>query len=86
VIYQNANRHLACQFTFVCDGKSEAITERGAWARARRIARQTLDGRLYVPTVCTATHYHAVYVHPYWTRAMRKLVREGIHSFYRPIT
>jgi hypothetical protein len=85
VIYQNADRHLACQFTFACDGKSEAITERGAWARARRIARQTLDGRLYVPAVGTATHYHAVYVHPYWTREMHKLVREGMHNFYRPI-
>jgi hypothetical protein len=30
VIYQNAHRHLACQFTFACDGKSKAINERGA--------------------------------------------------------
>ena len=47
VIYQNANRHLACQFTFACDGKRKAINERGAWARANRIAKQTLDGQLY---------------------------------------
>ena len=85
VVYQNANRHLACQFTFACDGRSKAITERGAWARARRIAKQTLDGKLYVQAVGTATHYHAIYVHPYWTREMHKMVREGIHNFYRPI-
>ena len=24
VVYQNAHRHLACQFTFACDGKSRA--------------------------------------------------------------
>ena len=85
VIYQNANRHLACQFTFACDGKRKVINERGSWARANRIAKQTLDGKLYVPEVAKSTHYHAVYVHPYWTREMHKLVRYGVHNFYRPI-
>jgi hypothetical protein len=85
VVYQNAHRHLACQFTFACDGKRKVINERGAWARANRIARQTLHGKLYEKAVGTATHYHALYVHPYWTREMHKLVRYGIHNFYRPI-
>jgi hypothetical protein len=85
VIYQNAHRHLACQFTFACDGKSKAINERGAWARANRIAKQTLDGQLYVATVGASTHYHAIYVHPNWVREMHKLARYGIHNFYRPI-
>lgn len=84
VVYQNANRHLACQFTFACDGKSKLITERGHWAVANRIARQTLDGQIYVPEVGKSTHYHASYVHPNWVREMRKLVRFGVHSFYRP--
>ncbi len=84
VIYQNARRHLACQFTFACDGKRKVINERGAWARAKRIARQTLDGKVYVTAVAKSTHYHATYVHPYWTREMRKMVRYGIHNFYRP--
>ena len=85
VIYQNAGRHLACQFTFACDGKRKVIDERGAWARANRIARETLAGKLYEQAVGTATHYHALYVHPNWVREMHKLVRYGIHSFYRPI-
>ena len=38
VVYQNAHRHLSCQFTFACDGKPEAVNERGAWQRANRIA------------------------------------------------
>jgi hypothetical protein len=84
VVYQNASRHLACQFTFACDGKSKAITERGHWAVANRIARQTLDGQIYVPEVGKSTHYHAAYVHPNWVHEMRKLVRFGLHSFYRP--
>jgi hypothetical protein len=84
VVYQNANRHLACQFTFACDGRSKVITERRHWAIANRIARQTLDGQIYVPEVAKSTHYHAAYVHPNWAHQMRKLVRFGLHSFYRP--
>ncbi len=84
VIFQNAHRRLACQFTFACDGKPESITEWRPWQRAQRIARKTLDGKLYVRAVGTATHYHATYVHPYWVREMRRYAREGIHLFYRP--
>lgn len=84
VVYQNAGRRLACQFTFACDGKSKAINERGNWARANRIAKQTLDGQIYVPEVAKSTHYHAVYVHPNWVGEMKKMVRYGVHNFYRP--
>jgi hypothetical protein len=84
-VYQNANRYLACQFTFACDGKRKLINERGAWARANRIAKQTLDGQIYLPEVAKSTHYHALYVHPNWVREMHRLARYGIHAFYRPI-
>ena len=84
VVYQNASRHLACQFTFACDGKSKAINERAHWSVANRIARQTLDGQIYVPEVAKSTHYHAAYVHPNWVHEMKRLVRFGVHSFYRP--
>lgn len=84
VVYQNAHRRLACQFTFACDGKSKAIHDRGSWARANRIAKQALDGQLYETAVGTSTHYHAVYVRPIWAREMKKNVRFGVHNFYRP--
>jgi Cell Wall Hydrolase len=84
VVYQNADHHLACQFTFACDGKRKTIGERGAWARANRIAKDALAGKAYEQAVGTATHYHAFYVHPNWVREMKKLVRFGEHSFYRP--
>jgi spore germination cell wall hydrolase CwlJ-like protein len=77
VVYQNANHHLACQFTFACDGKRKSIGERGAWARANRIAKDALEGNVYEQAVGTATHYHAFYVHPNWVREMKKLVRFG---------
>ncbi len=84
VVYQNAHRRLACQFTFACDGKSKAIADRGSWGRSMRIARQTLDGQIYLPEVGKSTHYHATYVSPTWARTMHRLVRHGVHNFYRP--
>jgi spore germination cell wall hydrolase CwlJ-like protein len=84
VVYQNANRRLACQFTFACDGHPETVRERGAWARAQRIARETLDAKIWLADVGKATHYHAAYVHPYWIRDMKVMVRYGLHTFYRP--
>jgi spore germination cell wall hydrolase CwlJ-like protein len=84
VVYQNAHRRLSCQFTFACDGKSKAIHDRGSWSRANRIARQTLDGQIYLSEVGKSTHYHAAYVRPIWAREMRRLARHGLHSFYRP--
>jgi hypothetical protein len=84
VVYQNAHRHLACQFTFACDGRSKAIHEPDAMERAKRIANATLDGRLWLPEVGKATHYHAYWVHPWWVRTMHKLYKLGVHTFYRP--
>ena len=84
VVYQNAHRHLACQFTFACDGIADVVNDPESWDRARRIARETLDGKLWLPEIAKATHYHASYVSPYWVRAMRKHAKIGLHNFYRP--
>ena len=84
VVYQNAHRHLACQFTFACDGIPDRVTEPDAWERAKTIARDTLDGKYWLDDVGKATHYHAYWVHPWWVRTMRKLDRIGVHTFYRP--
>ena len=84
VVYQNANRRLACQFTFACDGIPDKITEPDAWERAKTIARETLDGKYWLPDVGKATHYHARWVRPRWVREMHKLDRIGVHTFYRP--
>jgi len=83
-VYQNAHRRLACQFTFACDGIPEVVTEPQAWVRAVRIAKDTLDGELWVPEVNRATHYHAYWVRPSWVREMKKLYKFGVHTFYRP--
>jgi hypothetical protein len=84
VVYQNAHRHLACQFTFACDGIPDVVNDQESWSRAQRIARETLDGKLWLPEIAKSTHYHASYVHPYWVRAMKKHSKIGLHNFYRP--
>jgi spore germination cell wall hydrolase CwlJ-like protein len=84
VVYQDAHRHLACQFTFACDGIPDVVNEPDAWKRATEIARDTLDGKLWLPDIGKATHYHAYWVRPVWIREMRKLDRIGVHTFYRP--
>ena len=84
VVYQNAHRHLSCQFTFACDGIRDVVNEPDMYDRARRIAKETLDGRLWLPEVAKSTHYHAYWVHPSWAREMKKTYKFGVHSFYRP--
>jgi hypothetical protein len=84
VVYQNANRHLACQFTFACDGVPERVNEPDMWEQAKRIARETLDGKIWLAEVGHATHYHAYWVHPSWVHEMTKLYKLGVHTFYRP--
>ena len=84
VVYQNANRKLACQFTFACDGIPDKIEEPDMWEQAKEIAHDMLDGKLWLPEIGHSTHYHAYWVHPSWVNEMRKLYKIGVHSFYRP--
>jgi spore germination cell wall hydrolase CwlJ-like protein len=83
-VYQNANRYLACQFTFACEGKKLVVNEPDMWEQAKRISREMLDGRLWLAEVGKATHYHAYWVKPDWIKEMRKINRIGVHTFYRP--
>jgi spore germination cell wall hydrolase CwlJ-like protein len=84
VVYQNAHRHLACQFTFACDGIPDVIREPDMWERAKTIAAEMLDGKLWLPEIGKATHYHAYWVRPDWIREMTKMHKLGVHTFYRP--
>jgi hypothetical protein len=85
VVYQNASRHLACQFTFACEGKDlTKLDEPDMWEQAKQIAKDMLDGRVWLAEVGHATHYHAYWVHPSWVHEMNKLYHLGVHTFYRP--
>jgi spore germination cell wall hydrolase CwlJ-like protein len=84
VVYQNSHRRLACQFTFSCDGIRDVVREPDMWERAKVISSEMLDGKLWLPEVGKATHYHAYWVRPSWVREMTKMHKLGVHTFYRP--
>lgn len=71
-----------CQFSFICDGKSDRVSEQGAWRDAGKIARLMLDG---APRGLTsgATHFHTAGVSPAWSRRFARTAAIGAHLFYR---
>jgi spore germination cell wall hydrolase CwlJ-like protein len=71
-----------CQFSFVCDGIADRMSERGALDRAGRIARAMLDG---APRSLTAgaTYFHTDGVRPSWARRFDRTASIGSHLFYR---
>jgi spore germination cell wall hydrolase CwlJ-like protein len=86
VVYQNSHQHLACQFTFTCDGKADRPRDMAAWTQSKRIAVAALSkAKNKRPITKWATHYHATYVNPRWASKLRKTARIGTHIFYREI-
>jgi spore germination cell wall hydrolase CwlJ-like protein len=83
VVYQNRHRFMGCQFSFACEGKSLRITDAGSWQTATRIASAVIDGRTYLSEVGGATHYHADYVKPGWSRRLKRNDVIGRHIFYQ---
>lgn len=80
----NQRNSRGCQFSYTCDGIPEVVTEATAWTRAKRIAHDMLIGKLWMPEVAKATHYHAYWVYPDWVSEMKRISRLGVHTFYRP--
>jgi spore germination cell wall hydrolase CwlJ-like protein len=71
-----------CQFSFWCDGKPETIEDEYAFQWAKNVAEATIHGKLY-DTTQGATHYHAYYVKPSWSKHLTRTVRINDHIFYR---
>ena len=82
VVYQGAHRKNSCQFSFACDGQSDQPRGGSAWHQARRVAKRAINGTSDVRVISTATHYHADYVSPKWSGAMKRLIKIGKHIFY----
>lgn len=71
-----------CQFSWYCDGKSDTPTDTVSWARAVLVANDVMMG--YIPDITEgATHYHAKYVNPYWSKSFTRTVEIGSHIFYK---
>jgi spore germination cell wall hydrolase CwlJ-like protein len=85
VVYQNRWIRNGCQFSFACDGRSQRITEPGPWKTAQDLATKVVNDEngTFLADIGTATHYHAVYVRPFWARWMKKADKIGNHIFYK---
>ena len=87
VVYQGASRLNACQFSFACDGKPDLAQDSSAWEAAIAVTTLALAGDRQVKNrqmqmVSTATHYHADYVEPHWSKSLHRLAKIGHHIFY----
>ena len=82
VVYQGSERSTGCQFTFTCDGSLARRPSGASWAQAQRIAADALNGSVYAP-VGLATHYHTLWVNPYWAGSLDHIGTIGAHRFYR---
>ncbi len=86
---KNKKGRWVCQFSWMCDGKSDEPTleskeELAAWKRANEIAERALMGRVN-PVIVGATHFHADYVNPPWASKLQRLAKIGDHIFYKEI-
>ena len=82
VVYQGSNRSTGCQFTFTCDGSLARRAQGRSWERAQAIAAEALAGSVYEP-IGLATHYHTLWVNPYWAASLDHVGTIGAHRFYR---
>lgn len=83
VIYQNQDWRNRCQFSFACDGTRPRVRSQQHYRVAQEVAMAVTAGKIFIPEVGSATHYHATYVSPRWARTMKKMKKIGLHVFYR---
>ena len=82
VVYQNEDWRNRCQFSFACDGQSNLPQIDRAWETALTVTTLALANDSKPRSVAAATHYHADYVDPYWSKSMHRLTKIGRHIFY----
>lgn len=75
VVYQHK------QFSWYWDGKSDVPQEEKAWDRAQMVAMGVYAGSGHA-SMTEATHYHTVFVNPYWNAKMTLIASIGNHVFY----
>jgi spore germination cell wall hydrolase CwlJ-like protein len=70
-----------CQFSWWCDGKSDATPDADRWATAKQAVNDVLD-RAYPDPTKGALFYHARFVRPLWSKKMVRTAVIGGHIFY----
>jgi spore germination cell wall hydrolase CwlJ-like protein len=82
VVFEGSKLSTGCQFSFTCDGSLARRPSDAGWKRARDVATRALNGYV-LKSVGEATHYHTMWVVPYWQPSVVKLTQIGAHIFYR---
>ncbi|MEP3224708.1 MAG: cell wall hydrolase [Parasphingorhabdus sp.] len=82
VVFQGSQRSTGCQFSFTCDGSLARTPSPSIWKKAEKLAAEAISGTVE-PSVGTATHYHTVWIVPYWAKSLVKVKTVGSHIFYR---
>ena len=72
-----------CQFSWYCDGKKDEPHQGDAWVNAQTVAWRIMQFSEYRGISEGATHYHANYVNPKWSKTLRKIVVIDDHIFYK---
>ncbi len=82
VTNQGVGKGRACQFSYACDGNSDAMKSPAARERSIKLASLMLAGR---PRTVTdgATYFHTRSIKPGWARKMSRTTAIGHHLFYR---
>ena len=75
-----------CQFSYWCDGLSDTPKFGPTWSESLDIAGWVLNQQKNIDVLDItdgATHYHASYVSPSWSKTMQKVVQIEAHLFYK---
>ena len=71
-----------CQFSYWCDGRPERPAEKEVWKEAQDVAELLLSTQIDMVGLERATHYHATWVTPKWSKFLEPCTRIGQHIFY----
>jgi spore germination cell wall hydrolase CwlJ-like protein len=80
-VIHDSNRK-GCQFSWWCDGKSDATPDADRWATSKQAVSDVLEGAYPDPTN-GALFYHARFVRPRWSKKLVRTAAIGGHIFYR---
>ena len=82
VVYQGKPKSRFCQFSWTCDGRSDAPTNREKYYKMLAMATSVLEGETKDPTR-GAMFFHNRTVKPTWSFTKVKTREIAQHSFYR---
>ena len=71
-----------CQFSYWCDGRPERPGEEEVWEKSKDIAYLLMTTDIDIEGLGEATHYHADWVRPHWSKVMEPRSKIGQHIFY----